>query len=161
MTTPAIVKQSDLKRMAKPYRIRTVDMRLMQEQEKSGDVTWIYFMWNPVTDLYKIGRSTSPLRRCQELSSIAGVDLDLSFSFQEPPHAEKVLHRALKPWRHAHEWFKAVPEVEQLQEEFEDFDLSTGIDNPVLTASNIEFVVNELANNYGRGASSRNREASN
>jgi hypothetical protein len=122
----------------------------MQIQREQDNITWIYFFWNEATGLFKIGKSDDPARRCRELSSIMGMPLYHLFSFQAPAAAEKIIHDFMRPYQHSHEWFKGE-EVEQLSCCFEDFDVETGIDNPILSAEDVESVLNDWANSYGRG----------
>ena len=138
MTASALVKQSDF--------------RLMQIQAEHGHTIWIYFFWNEANGLFKIGKSNNPSRRCQELSSIMGMELFHLFSFQAPINAEKVIHAFMSDYRHSHEWFKGE-EVYQLCECFEEFDIKSGVPNPVLSAEDIEFVLDDWRNSYGRGKS--------
>jgi hypothetical protein len=125
------------------------DFRRMQIQHENETIVWIYFFWNETTGLFKIGQSIDPERRCRELSSIMGMRLDLLFSFQAPAAAEKIIHDFMTPYRHSHEWFKG-DEIEQLSGCFEDFDVESGMDSPILSAEDVEFVLNDWANSYGR-----------
>lgn len=141
--------------------IKLIDLRHMQLQHSMGKICWTYFFWNEQTELYKIGKSNNPWRRCQELSSIMGARLTHLFSFQAPEMVEGLIHGILKPYRHSHEWFKTVPEVDQMMEEFEEFCLNSPVDNPVLTAEDVDYVIREWANSYGRGTSAKAVEMSN
>lgn len=132
--------------------VKHADFRTMQIQHHGGKVAWIYFFWNEATGLFKIGKSDDPKRRCRELSSIMGMRLSHMFSFQAPVEAEKVIHTFLAPYRHSHEWFKGK-EVDQLCECFEDFDIESTAGSPVLSAEDIERVLLDWSNSYGRGRS--------
>lgn len=125
------------------------DFRHMQIQHENNAIVWIYFFWSETTGLFKIGQSVDPERRCRELSSIMGTPLYMLFAFQAPEAAERIIHNFMRPYRHSHEWFKGE-EIEQLSACFEDFDVESGMDNPILSAEDVEFVLNDWANSYGR-----------
>jgi hypothetical protein len=126
VTTPALVTHTEF--------------RTMQLQCEAKKICWVYFFWNEATDLYKIGKSIDPWRRCQELSSISGSKLYHQFSIQGPDLLEKIVHRNLSSYRHSHEWFKNHDVVSDLVETFEDYDIWTGVTNPVLSAEHVEKV---------------------
>ena len=125
------------------------DFRQMQIQHEQNNITSIYFFWNEETGLYKIGKSDDPERRRKEVSSIMGMPLCCLFHFMAPTGAEKVIHSFMAPYHHSHEWFKG-DEVHELIECFEDFDIESGIKNPVLSAEDVESVLRDWSHSYGR-----------
>lgn len=131
--------------------VRHADFRQMQIQHAQNNTTSIYFFWNEETGLYKIGKSNDPERRRQELSSIMGMPLFCEFSFRAPIGAEKVIHKFMAPYHHSHEWFKG-DEVHELIDCFEDFDMGAP-DDYVLSAEDVEEVLLDWLNSYGRGRS--------
>lgn len=141
MTAAALVKQ--------PL-ITLAELRQMQAQVNSGQISWVYFIFDEETDRIKIGRSSSPARRCAALSSSMGKKLDLTFAFRAPDLAERILHRILYSHQSSHEWFSAAPEVDQMIECFEDECVGLGNDT-YLSAERVEQVLICWATSYGRG----------
>jgi hypothetical protein len=78
---------------------------------KEGDYKWIYFIFNPITNLCKIGRTQNVYQRHKELERQNGVELIILNSFQceEDEHSvdmERAFHQIYKLKRQKGEWFK-------------------------------------------------------
>ena len=67
------------------------------------EATKTYLIKNPVTKNYKIGKSTSPTRRCRDLKGLAGAELELLYVIDKD--VEKELHRKFKIYQVYSEWF--------------------------------------------------------
>lgn len=63
-----------------------------------------YFIYSPITDQVKIGRSIDPFRRCNDLVTVMGMPLLLLAVVGED--VENELHRRFRAYRTIGEWFK-------------------------------------------------------
>lgn len=145
MTTPALVKSADLKRMEDEY-----------DADKTG---MIYFVTNPEASTVKVGFSSNFRRRKEVLQTGNHIELIWYSGFSSVPFAERLIHRFFKRDRILNEWFHHTIELEQLISCFED--KSEELDGCALEPSDVALVFEDWANSYGRGRSANVLECAN
>lgn len=138
MTTPALVRSGDLKRM-----------ELEHSRGKSG---WIYFVTNAEAETVKIGFSVDLGRRMEVLQTGNHVRLMEYAGFRSAPYAERVIQRIFRDQRLHGEWFKHTDELDDMIQCFED--KADERDGGLLTPADVVDAIDDWANSYGRGRSS-------
>lgn len=137
MTSPALVRSGDLKRM-----------ELEHSQGKSG---WIYFVTNPEAETVKIGFSVDLARRMEVLQTGNHVRLLEYAGFLSVPYAERVIQRIFRDLRLHGEWFKHTGELDDMIQCFEDKADECGDGH--LTPLDVVDAIADWSNSYGRGSS--------
>ena len=137
MTTPALVKQSELKRM--------------EVEIAAGKFGTIYFVTNPESETVKIGFTTSLSRRMEVLQTGNHVSLLAYSGFRSVPQVERIIHRIFKAERIKNEWFRHTDELDQFIECFEEFQDENEVD--AIGTDDLKAVLDDWSNSYGRGAS--------
>ncbi|MBX5206737.1 GIY-YIG nuclease family protein [Rhizobium sp. NZLR11] len=133
--------------------VKSVEIATMEAEHRAKKFGTVYFVTNPDQETVKIGFTKHLGRRMEVLQTGNHVHLLAYSGFRSTPQAERILHRLLRKHRIRNEWFTHADEVDELIECFEDFiDETDDFERP-LTAEDIEFVLNDWANSYGRGAS--------
>ncbi len=138
MTSPALVRSGDLKRL------RYFDLASMRNAEERGSWKWVYFAEDHTTDLVKIGSTDDINRRLGELK-VANRNVRMRFGIRAPTYTERALHVLLAEWRDYREWFHVTDEVNALIELFADADVASGRVDPLFSADQIDLIVNMWA----------------
>jgi hypothetical protein len=135
--------------------IRRSDLIEIQRQIDSGKSGHIYFITNSEAETVKIGYATDVRRRLESLQTGNHVKLLLYSGFPATAHLERVLHRAVKDLRIFNEWFRHTDLLDELISCFED-KLSDRVDHVTpFSPAEVEFVIDDWLNSYGRGRSAR------
>lgn len=100
----------ELQTVSIPIIPHTISEEIKQDiknrKEKTKNSTLTYVVHNPVTGLYKIGKTRNLKNRLNCLSSMSGVSLKLMHVFHSD--MEHVLHRTFARYRVLGEWFNDV-----------------------------------------------------
>lgn len=139
MTQTAIVRRSDI-----------VEIQREIDCDKIGH---IYFITNPEAETVKIGYATDTNRRLESLQTGNHVKLLMYSAFPGSVQVERIIHRAVKEFKIINEWFHHTSKLDQLISCFEDQLFERDDYETPLSPSEVEFVIDDWMNSYGRGRS--------
>lgn len=137
MTASALIKESDLHRMAKEF--------------AAGKIGLIYFVTNPEAETVKIGYSANFHRRLEVIQTGNHVQLLAYSGFRSVPFTERLIHRLFKDQRILNEWFRHTDDLDNLIQCFEEY--TDEHDGEALGPDAVSLVFDDWSNSFGKGRS--------